>query len=210
MTIQDFDNYLDNCKICNHEMLLMAEFDVLTHSLISTDQLDFQFAGSIVFFYEGNGKFGKGYAFDEMHKGVAQKAHDITINSFTINKRIYPNLRRTKIMDAIHPLGLDAIPLSIVKQCVENSSHTYGYRTEIINEFDNNNPNALDIDNEFLQIHNHQIMNLLKNNEHYRTDIIEFDSPQNKITLPPISFDKWNTEDKEIFSKQIEKYSMLL
>jgi hypothetical protein len=211
-TIQEFDQYLDKCKICGDQMTLLAEFDILTNSFLAPDYFDFQMAGSLVFFYDGNGKFTKGCFLDDMHKGIAEKVYDKTICSFTIKKRVYPHLHRRKIIDAIQPLGLDAIPLTITKECIKHKSHVYGYRTGIIDEFDNANPNVLDINNEFLQIHDHQVMNVLKNNKPDYTQIIEWGTknPLNDIRLPIIAFDMWNINSREAFVNQLEKFSMLL
>jgi hypothetical protein len=217
-TIEDFDNYLDECRICGDSMNLNARFDIFTHSQDEFDNFSFSCAGAVVFDFVGRNRFVKIDSIDFDQKGIAQIAHDATIKSFTLGKRTYPNLKRYKIALSLpKDLKLDSITMSIHKECF-NSKHYFGYETELINEFDNGMPDLLSVSQEYLNIHNHTISTLIKDNQPIQTEVRDLRPnheirtiPKNeRIILPPIPFDVWNEQDEQAFHQQLRKFSMLL
>lgn len=194
-------------------MVLSAVFELLTSSIMANNEFDLQVAGQITFVYDGNNKFTKGYINDIMCEGVAKLASDNIINSFTIGKRQYPNLGRYKIIEAIAPLKLDAIPMIIIKECSSLGNHIYGYRTNIINEFDNGNPRVLDIEGEFLQAYERLVFNPYKDGVPVSTDITGLEETtlfkSESIKLPVVPFEMWDICNRDSFLNQIDKLEML-
>jgi|SRR5271166_32565 len=211
MTVKKFDSYLDRCKICNKGLSLTAEFDLLTHVEFSPTSWDMQVAGTLVYVYQGDNKFVKECTSPDMDGATAEEAFNVAVNSFTVGKRVYPHLGRTRIVKAIDPTFIDAIPMTLTKSCSDSSGHIYGYKTNIINEWDTSNQNILDISYEFLQAHEYQISNRFQNNKPASTKIIDFSNRNvfDTIELPLIPIDKWNISSREAMKKQIEKMTIL-
>jgi hypothetical protein len=143
-TIEDFDNYLDGCRVCGDFMNLNARFDIFTHSEDGYGNFSFYCAGAVVFDFVGRNRFVKIDSIDFDQKGIAQIAHDSIIKSFTLGKRTYPNLKRYKVALSLpSDLKLDSITMTIHKECF--NKHYFGYETDIINEFDNGMPDLLNV-----------------------------------------------------------------
>ena len=206
-SMPEFDNYLTHCRICGDEMFSMAFFDIFTHEQLSNKQFDFQAPGSIVYFYNGKRFIDKLSLEHASHPGVVTKIADNLIKSFKINRRIYPNLGRHKISSH----QIDAIPMILTKDCIHNKTHRFGYRTDIIDEYNQYNHSLLRIDREFLEVFGHQIITKIENNEPQYTEVLYWDNAVNSdIRLPPVPFQDWDISSKENLTNQIRKFSMLL
>lgn len=218
MIFEDFINYKDKCPLCGNLLILNADFDILT-SETKHGNYEMFIAGTIFFDFKNN-RFVKSKRInysDASQKEVINIIHKNLINSFTINKRIYPKVGIYKIQEAIQPIYIDAITLSITKQCYATSDHRYGYSTDSIDDFDHQTDRLLDIDSEFLIAHSKRIINKYHNNIPAKTFISRFsknyfegfpDVSRQEFPLIPMS--KWNIKTEEDLKNQIQKYSILL
>jgi hypothetical protein len=229
MTFKDFHSYADYCPVCNSKLILSGEFSVFTwvptDMTVTPSAFEFELIGKIIYAYLGRNKFIKREYCDFTEPSGASESSQIAmvfdrlVNSFTIGKRIYPHLGKTKLKHLFSPSFVDEIGMRITKWCSVPSQHTYSYETVEMVERDNNNPLALEVVCERLTAYGYSIVNTGSPNGVITfiskllgipsNDKIGSTIDLNKIKLPYIPMQGWDLTSKEKLETQIQKCRLL-
>jgi hypothetical protein len=222
MDINQFYNYRSSCPNCSKLLFNIAEFDIAIYKDISNE---FSLVGSLIYDYNGSRfhKFSyevykefRNYSEDyhiQKHK-VMQSLSNLAIDSFSINKRVFPKLNISNYIhsSALKHLSADfaILDMRFQSSCI-SKRHIYYYQTATILPGALTSHNPISLDSEMLGAHGYRIFNA-----------IDAKTPSTSITkdartakrsehydFPLISIDNWTLSSKESLTTQIQSYNLL-
>lgn len=219
MDINQFYNYKNRCPHCDKFLINIAEFNVAVYRDTTNE---FSLIGSILYDYDGC-RFNKmNYEVykdikpsDEhiqKHKVMSNLAK-ITIDSFKVNKRVFPNLNAYRYLatDGLVHLSADFLifDMRLQSSCI-SKRHIYYYQTSTILPGAKQKDDVISIDSEMISIYGYRIFNAIDSNKPSTVITKNYSSKTSEYyELPLIPIDRWKTSNKETLTRQIQSYNIL-
>lgn len=221
MDINQFYNHRHRCPICNKLLLNIAEFDIAIYQDLSNE---FLLIGSLLYEYDGSRfhKFSyevyKEYQNNSTYHSQKRKAmgkiSKLSINSFAINKRVFPKLNISNYLnyDGLKDLSAEfaILDMRLQSSCV-SKQHIYYYQTATILPGANIEHDVIHLDSEMLGIFGYRIFNAIdaKTPSTLITKITNTAKTSEQYSLPFIPIDSWKLTNKQSFANQVQSYNLL-